>query len=190
MNGPFTPHPLLPPCSCRVLWLVSINCPNLEEFGYCSDEFPPTPESIWSMTNGCKHIQRLSFPPFVGRSGHVHTHTHARTHARTHAHTHARTHTHTHIYTCTHTHRCTHTHAHTHTQTHTHTHTHTHTQVHSHIHMYTHTCTHTHIIPRSSGVQSTGRAFQRQLPSNHRPQLAAAHPPHCGREGHICQWTG
>ena len=46
---------------------MSVHCPQLQEFCYSSDEFPPSAEALWSLANGCTHIQHLSLPPVVGR---------------------------------------------------------------------------------------------------------------------------
>lgn len=47
----------------RVLWLASVHCPNLRSLTYCSEEFPPSSESLWSLANGCRHLQHLTLPP-------------------------------------------------------------------------------------------------------------------------------
>ena len=50
----------------RVLWLASMHCPNLQCLTYCSDEFPPTSNSLWSLANGCRHLRYLNIPPVLG----------------------------------------------------------------------------------------------------------------------------
>ncbi len=51
---------------CRILWLMSVYCPNLKYLSYSSDEFPPSAEALWSLTNGCKHLQHLHLLPVLG----------------------------------------------------------------------------------------------------------------------------
>ncbi|XP_064404496.1 F-box only protein 41-like [Halichondria panicea] len=50
----------------RILWLMSVYCPNLKYLSYSSDEFPPSAEALWSLTNGCKHLQHLHLLPVLG----------------------------------------------------------------------------------------------------------------------------
>ena len=40
-----------------------MHCPNLHSLTYCSDEFPPSSESLWSLANGCRHLKHLTLPP-------------------------------------------------------------------------------------------------------------------------------
>lgn len=47
----------------RSLWITSFTCPSLSFLLYQSEEFPPTPESIWSLSNGCPRIQSLHLYP-------------------------------------------------------------------------------------------------------------------------------
>lgn len=47
----------------RILWLASVHSPNLRSLAYCSEEFPPSSESLWSLANGCRHLQHLTLPP-------------------------------------------------------------------------------------------------------------------------------
>lgn len=47
----------------RCLWLIGIYCSNLQKLLYHSNEFPPTPESIWSLANGCTQLKELHLIP-------------------------------------------------------------------------------------------------------------------------------
>jgi F-box protein 41 len=47
----------------RAFWIISKTCPHLSSLYYYSSEFPPTPESLWSLANGCTRLQSLSLPP-------------------------------------------------------------------------------------------------------------------------------
>ncbi|XP_011404088.1 PREDICTED: F-box only protein 41-like [Amphimedon queenslandica] len=47
----------------RSLWITSFTSPSLVFLLYQSEEFPPTPESIWSLSNGCPRIQSLHLYP-------------------------------------------------------------------------------------------------------------------------------
>jgi len=47
----------------RVFWLISVNCPQLSELQYSSDEFPSTVASLWSLSIGCPNITSLHLPP-------------------------------------------------------------------------------------------------------------------------------
>jgi hypothetical protein len=47
----------------RVLWLLGIYCPNLQEVAYSSMEFPACAEAIWSLSCGAPDIRALYFPP-------------------------------------------------------------------------------------------------------------------------------
>lgn len=49
-----------------ILWLASIHCPNLQSLAYCSDEFPPSSNSLWSLANGCRRLRHLNLPPVLG----------------------------------------------------------------------------------------------------------------------------
>ena len=50
----------------RVFWLLGVHCPNLQALSYCSDEFPPTSEALWSLAQGCRDIKYLKLPPVLG----------------------------------------------------------------------------------------------------------------------------
>lgn len=50
----------------RIFWLLSIHCPNLQGLGYCSDEFPPSSEALWSLGQGCRILKYLQLPPVLG----------------------------------------------------------------------------------------------------------------------------
>lgn len=52
----------------RVFWLASVHCPSLQRLTYCSDEFPPSSPSLWSLANGCRGILSLTFPPILSSS--------------------------------------------------------------------------------------------------------------------------
>lgn len=52
----------------RVFWLISVNCPQLSELRYSSDEFPPTVASLWSLSIGCPNITSLHLPPVFASS--------------------------------------------------------------------------------------------------------------------------
>ena len=43
-----------------------MHCPHLKAFSYCSDEFPPSSEALWSLANGCPQLQLLHLPPALG----------------------------------------------------------------------------------------------------------------------------
>ncbi len=45
---------------------MSIHCPNVKSLSYASEEFPPSAEALWSLTNGCRSIQHLYLPPVLG----------------------------------------------------------------------------------------------------------------------------
>lgn len=47
----------------RCLWLASFTSPSLLSLLYQSEEFPPTPESVWSLSNGCPRLQSLHLYP-------------------------------------------------------------------------------------------------------------------------------
>ena len=51
----------------RVFWLCSVYCPHLLHFSYASDEFPATPEALWSLGNGCRQLQSLHLSPCLTR---------------------------------------------------------------------------------------------------------------------------
>ncbi len=53
-------------CFYRILWLLSIHCPNVKWLSYSSEEFPPSAESLWSLTNGCGSLQHLHLSPVLG----------------------------------------------------------------------------------------------------------------------------
>lgn len=56
-----------PYCLCRLLWLCSVHSPQLKQFMYTSDEFPPSPAALWALSNGCLQLQSLHLPPYLGR---------------------------------------------------------------------------------------------------------------------------
>ena len=47
----------------RCLWLVSRSCSSLSSLVYSSNEFPATPESLWSLANGCTGLRELDLRP-------------------------------------------------------------------------------------------------------------------------------
>jgi hypothetical protein len=49
----------------RLLWLASVHCPQLRQFTYTSDEFPPPPAALWALSNGCPKLQSLHLPPYL-----------------------------------------------------------------------------------------------------------------------------
>ena len=51
------------PSPFRVLWLLGIYCPNLQEVAYSSFEFPACAEAIWSLSCGSPDIRAIYFPP-------------------------------------------------------------------------------------------------------------------------------
>ena len=47
----------------RCLWLASKHCTNLLSLIYNSSDFPATPESLWSLANGCTGLRELYLMP-------------------------------------------------------------------------------------------------------------------------------